>query len=186
MSGTLFVVTDTTGAWKFKEEADFAGQPHMIRLAWIYEGEIGDGLPRSEIIWPDPLWTFEEGAVRFHGIDRAFAIEHGTQIGAVLAEFDRLYRDATAVVMFSAHFQQSVLRRAHIDAGLPSQTAMLVIDAFHEIRKLLHANAPKDFASCVQHCTGEPLRLSSDPVLAGRLRVVGLRDIWRKIASMSA
>jgi hypothetical protein len=183
--GTLFVVTDTTGQWKYKEEPDFPGQPHMIRLAWIYEADGRDSTPRSEIIWPDPSWTFEDGAVRFHGIDRAFATDVGTLVGSVLAEFDNLYREANAVIMFGAQFQQSVLRRAHIDAGIPSPTPMLVIDAFQEIRKLVHVNAPRDFASCVQHCTGEPLRLSSDPVMAGALRVTGLREIWRKIVAMS-
>lgn len=177
----LFVTPETSGMWQFKLEPGDPAQPHLVRMAMMLQTPATPPNAQVNLIWPDPDWVFEPGAVRVHGITREIAAEHGTLLPTVMAAYAAKLADCDALVLFSADFWIKVLRRSFRDAGIDWVEPPRVIDALKEMKALVNHNAPKSFPDCYRYCTGEDLRIPSDPLLAGHEKVKALAAIWQGV-----
>lgn len=176
-TNTLYLATDTTGAWDFKKESDDPAQPHLLRLS-LLEDDGKDLTPTVLVVRPRVDWQFEPGAIRFHGIGPHVAREIGTALDTVLLQYDACIDRARCVVMFGRTFQEKVLHRAHLEDGRLYEPRVMVMDAQAMMRRLIHANAPKTFEAMYYHCTAQQLRMPSDPRQAGVEKVKALREIY--------
>ncbi|HTI81711.1 MAG TPA: hypothetical protein VL614_14785 [Acetobacteraceae bacterium] len=177
----LCVTPETAGMWQFKLKPDDPAQPHMVRMAMMTISTDGDTSPLVDLIWPDPDWTFEPGAIQVHGITREIAADRGRLIRPVMEDYAAKLAECDALVLFSADFWLKVLRRSFRDAGMEWIEPPRVMDALKEMKALVHANAPKTFPDCYRYCTGNELRIPSDPILAGAVKVDALASIWQGV-----
>ena len=182
----LFLAAESTGMWKFKDEPHADTQPHLVRAAYIADDGQGN---RAEamcwLVWPEPHWQFEPGAVTSHAIDRKVAADDGFPLKTVLADVGAEIRRADTLVLYSAPFWLKMLERAFVEAGEPWQEPP-VFDAMAEARDIVKAprmspgggyNLPR-FEAAYTHFIGQPLTLNVDAIEAGRRKVRALAAIY--------
>lgn len=193
---TLYVATDTTDKWNFGLHNDtHPSQPHMIRLAWLYDA--GDGAephePEAYVIKPGPDWTISpEAYSKAHGINLQTAKSVGSELLDVLERFELTLVDTDQIVGFPIDFQLKVLKRTYAEAGATWAHERKMFDAMRECKDIVRkqrmapggGNSPfVGFAEAYKFFTGQSW---DNPALAtaiggGKLKVEALRLIHRGI-----
>lgn len=189
----LIVACETTGKWNFHEHDDtHPSQPHLTRLAAIIEDDEANVIDQMcDVVWPDPTWTFEEGAVRAHGIDRTAARALGKVLVDVMQRAaDMTTYGQTTIIGFGVDFQIKVLKRACAEAGI-TWTDLPKFDCMMEARDIVKqprmqpggGYVQPSFARAYQHFTGDepPDLLAMDLVAAGTAKVAAVRTIYHGI-----
>lgn len=102
----LIFDAETTGlpAKGAKWENDFADFPNLVSLSWIFQG-----VEKNYIIYPDG-WDIPADATEIHGITTQYAIEHGTKIDVVLADFAEDILRAALVAAHNIYFDSSMVK----------------------------------------------------------------------------
>jgi len=100
----LFYDTETSGMLDFKREPDAPGQPCLIQLAFILDDEDGNTLSEFQtLIKPHPGVTFEQGAIRVHGITPEDAETKGIDVRDALSSLQSAIAFLPETDYFVAH-----------------------------------------------------------------------------------
>jgi len=189
----LIVAAETTGKWNFHEHDDtHPSQPHLVRLAAILEDDEANVIDEMcDVVWPDLTWTFEEGAVRAHGIDRIAALAPGKGLVDVMQRAaDMTTYGPTTIIGFGVDFQIKVLKRACAEAGI-TWTDLPKFDCMMEARDIVKQPRMASGGGYMQpsfpnayRCIARvqlPDLLAMDPVAAGAAKVAAVRTIYHGI-----
>lgn len=100
-----FFDAETTGlADKLRWDKDFDLFPNLVSLSWIL-----NGVEKNYIIYPDG-WTIPNDATEIHGITTQYALEHGTKLEIVIADFAEDILHSTFVSAHNIYFDSSVIK----------------------------------------------------------------------------
>jgi len=102
----LFFDAETTGLPEkgAQWESDFKYYPNIASLAWIF-----GGVEKHYIVYPDG-WEIPLETTAIHGITTEYALEHGTKIDIVLADFAEDALKAPFVAAHNIYFDSSVVK----------------------------------------------------------------------------
>lgn len=109
----IFIDTETTGLWKFKEPANSPNQPHLIQLAAITDSaelNVYVHLPNGATITPS--------AYKAHGISEDMLKAEGVPLPTALMQLNALLLKSTRIVCHNTGYDMKVLEAAYIRAGL--------------------------------------------------------------------
>lgn len=115
---TLFLQTDTTGAYLFREPVEDPRQPHLARLAWVEADTNGPSVAWCRLVRPRAGWAYEPDAVAANGITREEATNIGTDLRVVMGSLVQVLANVDRVVAFNADFHRKVLEHAAFECGL--------------------------------------------------------------------
>jgi hypothetical protein len=109
---TLYVQTDTTGRYNFREQITYTEQPNMVRLACLTADGAGIIGKWCMLIRPNNTWVVEDDAVVAHGV----TLEEGARIGVpvehVMTRFIGWLEDVERVCAFNMDFHRKILERS--------------------------------------------------------------------------
>ena len=111
--------TETSTLPDFKLPADHPNQAQIVSIAaaLIHEDATKDRL-MERIVKPNG-WTIAFDAARIHGITTEMALEKGSPLADVIAEFDDLEKEAATLASFGIQFDTKFLRGARRICGRP-------------------------------------------------------------------
>jgi DNA polymerase III subunit alpha len=118
MTTTMYVQTDTTGAFLFRETVTHVDQPHLVRLAWVIADDAEITSAWCRLVKPRNDWTYEDDAVVANGITPEHALAHGMPLEYVMARFVGVLDGVERIVAFNADFHTKVLQRSVFECGL--------------------------------------------------------------------
>lgn len=106
INDVLFFDTETTGIPErtAKWDIDFMQYPHIVQIAWIF-----DGHEESHIIRPEG-WEIPQEAVDVHGITTEYAREHGELFETVINKFIWDCRIAGLICGHNIHFDTGIVK----------------------------------------------------------------------------
>lgn len=106
MENYIVLDTETTGLIPNKADykTDFEKFPHIVQLAWYFNGEYHDYIIKPE------GWTIPEEAANIHGITTEIALEKGELLGGVLIEFLFECKEAEKIIGHNLYFDISVIK----------------------------------------------------------------------------
>ena len=116
---TLYLQTDTTGAFLFREAVIHVDQPHLARLAWC----LADGDQPVSSVWcnlirPQEDWDYEPDAIVAHGIPLERAEKDGIGLRPAMLAFVGALDTVERVVAFNSDFHTKVMQRSAFEVGL--------------------------------------------------------------------
>lgn len=85
-------------------KTDFEKFPHIVQLAWYFNGEYHDYIIKPE------GWTIPEEAANIHGITTEIALEKGIEIATVLFKFIEHCSDSEKLIGFNIYFDSSIIK----------------------------------------------------------------------------
>jgi DNA polymerase-3 subunit epsilon len=106
----LFLDTETTGLYRFRDDPDSPEQPHLVQLAAAVYDREGRIMSSLDVIVRPESWVIPEESAHVHGINQEKALQYGLGRRAVLAMFSQLCRISTCAVAFNMEFDENVLR----------------------------------------------------------------------------
>lgn len=106
MENYLIFDTETCGLPPNKADykTDFDKFPHIVQLAWYFNGEYHDYIIKPE------GWTIPEEAANIHGITTEIALEKGVEMATVLFKFIEHCSEAEKLIGFKIYFDTSVIK----------------------------------------------------------------------------
>lgn len=106
MENYLVFDTETTGLVPKVADykTDFEKFPHIVQLAWYYNGEYHDYIIKPE------GWTIPDESAKIHGITTEIALDKGVNIGEVLSEFIEDCEKAEKLIAHNSYFDISVIK----------------------------------------------------------------------------
>lgn len=117
----LFLDTETTGLWHWKEPPDHPDQPHLVQLAALLCEQDGRRVREMNRTIIPYGWTIPHSATRIHRITTQQAAAFGNPLRDVLSEFaeemyERLVPTNGTIIGHNVEFDLNVLRKAFKDA----------------------------------------------------------------------
>lgn len=173
----LYLHTELTGRYAYREPDDAAVQPHLALLGMLLWDERADeeALEYCRIVAPRPGWTYEPDAVAAHHIHPAIAAEQGQPLERVWKHFRQMQGEARQIVAFNWDHHRRVLLRTAADMGdeitLPKLGDEHALCAMRESRGLVGRprQAPgggfawPKLQEAIEHFTGHRLARGSEP-----------------------
>lgn len=106
MENYLIFDTETTGLPPKGADykTDFESFPHIVQLAWYFNGEYHDYIIKPE------GWTIPEEASRIHGITTEIALEKGQLLSEVLEMFIDDCYEAEKLIGHNIYFDTSTIK----------------------------------------------------------------------------
>lgn len=181
---TIYIATDTSGLWKWKENTDHPGQPHLLRLAMLRDDD--DTRPLSTLVKLPQGVVIEPGAAYAHGITSDIAARATAEAGDVLDDLMPTILAADAIVGFGADFHRKVLeatmhRTGHLVPEWRKQWRCAMNAAAEVMRLELISQGQwktPSFAAAYRHFTGEGFTGGTDPTTGGLDKVRAVRRVW--------
>lgn len=123
MTKTLYVQTDTTGRYLFRQQPDDPNQPHLIRLAMLVANDDRLVSRWCGVVRPTTAdWRLEPDATIAHGVTPEYAQQHGLPLSYVVGRFMAALESVDRVCAFNADFHQKVLQRSAYECHIDWQT----------------------------------------------------------------
>lgn len=187
---TVYIHADTTAEWAWKARSTDPCQPHMVRLSMLADENDAAGKQIVLIVYPEPDWKFEDGAVSMHHITRSFATHYGTPLLDVIAAVHAAAGAADRLVAYNSDFHRHVLERSAAEAGADWiyskdlwSCAMRRATPICRVPRMAPGGGysfPK-LTVAYQHMTGHEMRQPDDPIEAGAYLINAVREIDRGI-----
>lgn len=183
----IYLETATTGLWKWKENIDHPGEPHLLRLAMLRDDDLDR--PLSTLIKPPPGVMIESGAAYAHGITQDVAERATVSAADVLEDLLPTILRADEIVAYGSGLHRKVLESCLLRAGMlvpewNSQWRCAISEATNIVRAgLMSKNRWKhpQFTEAYRFFAGEEYRASCEPSRAGIDRVRAVARIYTAI-----
>lgn len=107
----LFFDTETTGLpkdWK-APVTKLSNWPRLVQLAWSLQDEEGNELEQVDFIIRPEGFRIPIAASRVHGISTERALEEGSPLGEVLAQFEQKIKKAKYLVAHNMRFDEKIM-----------------------------------------------------------------------------
>ena len=185
----LYVHTDLSGRYHYREADDSAIQPHLARLAWLLEDDDGDVLiERCDLIKPERGWTYDPEAITAHQIHPSMAHATGTKLIDALEKIGPQLRTEQLCAFNWDHHARVLLRSFHdidCDTEIPGLGHPRAFCAMREATD--HVRIPRErpggghkwpsMRDAYRHFAGEDLPKLANPIPQGRALVRAVRTI---------
>ena len=189
----LYVHTDLTGRYQYREADNAAVQPHLARLAWLLEDDGEIVMEESTLIKPERSWTYEPDAIAAHQIHPSIAQAQGKPLIEAIEKIDPHLRHAETLCAFNWDHHARVLMRSYHDIKgeieLPGLGHPRAFCAMREATDYVRNPRMQpgggyrwpSMRDAYKHFAGDDLPKLANPIPQGRFLVRATRTIARGI-----
>lgn len=106
----VFIDTETTGIFDFKQPADAPGQPRLAQLGMLVLEDVhAEPIRLGMYIQPDG-WVMDPGAEKVNGLSTEFLRQRGVPVLYALEQYAQLIDAGYVVIAYNASFDTKVMR----------------------------------------------------------------------------
>lgn len=105
----LFIDTETSGIYKFKEEYHSPNQPHLVQLALILDDMEGNTVEEYETIIRVGDVNIPPSAAEIHGITTAIANAKGIAAQVALEKFNEMWKISNCIIAHNIPFDMNIM-----------------------------------------------------------------------------